>query len=246
MAQKWGESRGFEGRNRAKSSNVKPSSKYERFGETIRYMTWEEWQRFLSSIDNFEHKLMMQTIYELGCRVGEFVRMRLGHIDFVRGRVFFPRENTKTGRRRVSHLPQGLVNDLKSRLKQSGRMTVRKEKVRFAEQYLFSPVKSCTAFYSENRIRQIFQRYSKKAGLEREYGSDILGRRLHELTVHSLRHSHLMHYIHIHKLPIAVVQKQVGHTSLKTTSVYLNPSDEAVAEAYRDALGKMPPHYHNS
>jgi integrase len=50
-----------------------------------------------------------------------------------------------------------------------------------------------------------------------------------------LRHSHIIHYVHLHKLPLAVVQKQVGHTSLKTTSVYLNPSDEAVAEAYRSA-----------
>jgi site-specific recombinase XerD len=47
-------------------------------------------------------------------------------------------------------------------------------------------------------------------------------------------------------LPIAVVQKQVGHTSLKTTSVYLNPSDEAVSEAYREAAGNRPPHHHNS
>ena len=55
-----------------------------------------------------------------------------------------------------------------------------------------------------------------------------------------------MHYMHIHKLPIAVVQKQVGHTSLKTTSVYLNPSDEAVAEAYSETQKKVVPQYHNS
>ena len=234
------------GQNRPLTSNVKTSRKYERFGETVRYLTWEEWQRFLSCIDKYEHKLMMQMIYELGCRVGEFVRIRLRHIDLVRGRVLFPRENTKTGHRRVSHLPLGLVNELKSWLKQTRRMSVRQNKLRNPDQFVFSPVSRCRVHYSENRIRQIFMQYANKADLAREYGHDTQGRRLHELTVHSLRHSHIMHYIHIHKLPIAVVQKQVGHTSLKTTSVYLNPSEEAVAEAYRRVQQKVVPHYHNS
>lgn len=245
MAEFKGESEDLAGQNRADSSNVKCSSKYERFGDAIRYMTWEEWQRFLDCIDRYEHKLMMQVIYELGCRVGEFVRIRLEHIDFRRGRVFIPRENTKTGRRRVSCLPQGLVNELKSCLKRNGRMSIRQEAVKRHSEFLFPRTRSGTAHYSENRIRQIFRHYTKKAGLDREYGMDRRNRRLHELTVHSLRHSHVMHYVHIHKVPIAVVQKQVGHTSLKTTSVYLNPSDEAVAEAYRTVQRKVVLHHHN-
>ena len=44
-----------------------------------------------------------------------------------------------------------------------------------------------------------------------------------------------MSYIHIHKLPLPIVQKQVGHRSLKSTSIYLNPSDELVAKAYSEA-----------
>lgn len=217
---------------------MKPLRKYERFGETIRYLTVDEWLAFLSCIDQYDHKLMLRTLYELGCRVGEFVRIQLVHVDFVRGRVFFPRENTKTGKRRVSCLPPGLVNELKSRLKLQGRMGIRSERPLKPAQYLFSPRKDCQEHYTENRVRQIFRKYAQKAGLDRVYGQDAMGRRLHELTVHSLRHAHVMHYVHLYKLPIAVVQKQVGHTSLKTTSVYLNPSDEAVSEAYRTAQQK--------
>jgi len=154
-------------------------------------MTWEEWQQFLDSIDNYRHKLMMRTIYELGCRVGEFVRIQLHHTDFHRSRVFLPKENTKTGRRRVSHLPRGLVNELKSHLKQRGRMTVREERVMRPEEYLFSPRKDWKSPYSENRLRQIFRHYAVKSGIDREYGQDSRGRRLHELTVHGLRHSHI-------------------------------------------------------
>lgn len=139
MAQFQSKSRGCEGQKRPVSSNVKSKQKYERFGETIRYLTFPEWQRFLEYVEVFEHKLMMRVIYELGCRVGEFVRIRLGDIDFVRGRVFFPKQNTKTGVRRVSFLPRGLANDLKSWLKQNGRMTIRGEQIRKLGQCVFSP-----------------------------------------------------------------------------------------------------------
>lgn len=54
---------------------------------------------------------------------------------------------------------------------------------------------------------------------------------LRELTIHSLRHSHIMHYVHVYKLPLPIVQRQVGHKSLKATSVYLRPSDEDVARS---------------
>ncbi|MCL4218998.1 MAG: site-specific integrase [Candidatus Hydrogenedentes bacterium] len=236
----------FEGKRRGPASNVKEIRKHERFGETIRYMTLEEWQRFLDSIEKYEHKLMMRLIYELGCRVGEFVRIRLRDVDFGRGRVFFPRENTKTGRRRVSYLPTGLANELKSWLRQAGRMGIRSGVARRPAEFLFSPVSNNQEHYSENRIRQVFRQYATKAGLDRAYGVDDQGRVLHELTVHSLRHSHIMHYIHIHRLPIAVVQKQVGHTSLKTTSVYLNPSEEALAEAYRSVKPKVAAHHHKA
>jgi len=215
-----------------KSENVKSSQKCERFGETIRYLTLGEWQRFLDCVEDYRHKLMMRTIYELGCRVGEFVRIQLKHLDFSRSSVFIPAENTKTGYRRTSHLPRGLMNEVISLLKREERMLRRSEKLKKPQEFLFCPPGRPFQPYSENRIRQIFQNYAQKAGLDREYGTDAQGRKLHLLTVHSLRHSHIMHYIHVHKLPLPIVQKQVGHRTLKATNAYLNPSDEAIAAAY--------------
>ena len=235
MAEKEAYPPGNRGRNGANWSNVKSSQKYERFGETIRYLTLDEWHRFLDCIEDYRHKLMMQVIYELGCRVGEFVRIQLKHLDFSRGSVLIPAENTKTGHRRTSHLPRGLMNEVKSLLKREGRMLRRSEKLKKHEEFLFHAPGRPFEPYSENRLRQIFQQYANKAGLDREYGTDARGRRLHQLTVHSLRHSHIMHYIHVYKLPLPIVQKQVGHRTLRATSVYLNPSDEAVAEAYECA-----------
>jgi integrase/recombinase XerD len=217
---------------------VKLSTKrprYERFGETIRYLTIEELEQFFDVIEDYRHKLMMRVIYELGCRVGEFVRIQLKHISFARNTVYFPAENTKTGFRRVSHLPAGVMNELKSILRTKGRMAKRSPRVYRPTDYLFHPGSDPKHRYSENRIRQIFARYTRVAQLDREYGRDRKDRVLHALTVHSLRHSHIMHYVHAYKLPLPLVQKQVGHKSLKTTSVYLRPSDEQVGLAYAEA-----------
>jgi integrase len=178
---------------------------------------------------------MFQIIFELGCRVGEFVRIQVKHLNFNRSTVFFPAENTKTKHTRISYLPKGLTNEIKSMLKQKGLMNKRGDRVRIPEAYLFYPGRRWNKRYTENRIRQIFQKYVAKAGLHQVYGKDTLGRNLKMFTVHSLRHSHIFHYVVDKKVPLPIVQKQVGHRSLKTTSVYLQPSAEKMAQVYSDA-----------
>lgn len=121
------------------------------------------------------------------------------------------------------------TNEIKSILKQKGIITKRDDKIKQTEAYLFHPGKRWNKPYTENRIRQIFQHYVTKAGLQQVYGKDSMGRNLKMFTVHSLRHSHLMSYVVDKKVPLPIVQKQVGHRSLKTKSVYLSPSTEKMA-----------------
>lgn len=217
------------------SRKSKSSKRYECFGEIIRYLTVDELQNFFDSIDNYSHKLRFEIIYELGCRVGEFVRIQVKHINFSRSTVFFPAENTKTKHARISYLPKGLTNEIKSMLKQKEIITKRDDRIRQTEAYLFHPGRRWNRPYTENRVRQIFQHYVNKAGLQQVYGKDSKGRNLKMFTVHSLRHSHLMTYVVDRKVPLPIVQKQVGHRSLKTTSVYLSPSTEKMAQAYTQA-----------
>jgi len=223
------------GTRKVKSTNVKLSRKYHDFGDTIRYLTINELKQLFDCIDNYQHKLMFQVIYELGCRVGEFVRIQIKHLNFSRSTVFFPAENTKTKYPRTSYLPKGLMNEIKSILKQKQIISKREGHVLKSTAYLFHPGKRWKQQYTENRIRQIFQYYAKQAKLQNVYGNDSSGRNLKMFTVHSLRHSHVMHYTIDYKVPLPIVQKQVGHRSLKTTSIYLKPSTEIVAEAYEKA-----------
>ncbi|HED00735.1 MAG TPA: site-specific integrase [Proteobacteria bacterium] len=218
--------------NMAKNANVKQYSKYGQNGGNYRSMNIVEWQTFLGVIDDFKHKLIMRLLYESGCRVGELVRIQLKHLDFINSSIFFPAENTKTNQSRTSHIPVDLMNDIKTCLRQERRMAKRSGKIFREEDFLVLSNDYRTPHASENRIRQIFRKYIRLAGLDREVGHDILGRRLCKFTVHSLRHTHCMHYIHIHKLPIPIVQRQVGHKTLKATMVYCQPNDEMVRQAY--------------
>jgi len=211
------------------------AKRYERFGEVIRYLTLDELQQLFDSMDSYTHKLMFEVIYELGCRVGEFVKMRVRHVSFSRSTVFFPAENTKTKSARTSSLPQGLINELKSMLRQKGIVGKREDRIIKPDAYVFHPGRRWNTPYSENRIRQIFQYYVDKAGLQQVYGKDTRGRNLNMFTVHSLRHSHVMIYVVDKGVPLPIVQKQVGHRSLKTTSVYLSASTEKMAQAYSQA-----------
>ncbi len=124
------------------TQNKKSSKKYERFGEIIRHFTVEETNQLFDSIDNYTHKLIFEIIYELGCRVGEFVRIQVKHLNFSRSTVFFPAENTKTKHARISYLPKGLTNEIKSMLKQKGLMSKRGDMSKNAGGLPISPRKT--------------------------------------------------------------------------------------------------------
>lgn len=234
MARNYAQIRAKPAKYKPNSSNVKKARKYQRFGEHVRYFTVDEWRLFTDAIDNQEHKLMMHLIYETGCRVGEFVQICLKHLDFLNSSVFFPAENTKTRHQRTSYIPRGLMNDIVIYLRSQNRMAKRTYQITEGEDYLFRPHDKKKSMYTPNRIRQIFQNYVQEAGLNREYGKDSKSRKLHKFTIHTLRHSHCMHYIHIYKLPVPIVQRQVGHTTLDATMTYCRPTDEFVGESYQE------------
>jgi integrase len=224
--------------NEPLKKRVISNRKYERFGEIIRHFTIDELHQFFDCIDNYTHKLMFETIYELGCRVGEFVKIQVRHLHFARSTVYFPAENTKTKHPRTSLLPEGLINELRSMLKQKGVITKRDDKIQKPDTYLFHHGKRRNIPYTENRIRQIFQKYVCKAGLQHAYGKDTKGRQLKMFTVHSLRHTHIFYHVVDLGVPLPIVQRQVGHKNLKTTSAYLVPSTEKMAQAYNAAYQK--------
>jgi integrase len=217
--------------------NVKRSHGRRRKEPVIRYLTIPQWRKLLDVVDCWEHKILIQLLYELGCRVGEFVRIQLLHVDLEQSTVFFPAEHTKTRHERVSHLPRSLLNDLKELLRRRGDLRKRAEMIRRPDAFLMESASGRPGM-SANRVRQIFRVYIIRAGLDRAYGKDSYGRSLHTFSVHSLRHSHIMHAIHDYHIPVPIVQKQVGHKTLDATMAYCQPSDEMVGKYYEQARSR--------
>ena len=217
----------------AQKTNVNVSDKRQKAsksGENLHYLTEDNLQRLFDVIDNYKHKLMLLPIYELGCRIGEFVQIQMKHINFREASIFFPAENTKTKERRTSYLPLGLMNELKDYLKRNGMMTKREEEIKDPDAFLLPSNQNATGHMTARRWQHIFKQYVVLAGLQEVYGSDSKGKPLYKYTIHSLRHSHVRHYVQ--KIPLAAVQKQVGHKSLQTTEIYLRLADEDVRKAY--------------
>lgn len=67
------------------------------------------------------------------------------------------------------------------------------------------------------RVQQLLNKYSKTSGVK--------------ATPHTLRHTHIVHAL-LKKIPIAAIQKQVGHKRLTTTQIYSDFAPEQVREAY--------------
>jgi hypothetical protein len=90
------------------------------------------------------------------------------------------------------------------------------------------------------RARQMLGRYADKAGLARGQGVGSQGRKLRRSFVHSLRHRRFIRQIHAAYLPIALVQRQVGHRTPGAAMAYCQPPDGAPGEACEGASRAAP------
>ena len=113
----------------------------------IKYLKKEEWEKLRDSIDSFRDIVLIELLYESGCRVGELAKMDIQDIDFEAGFIRIPVENTKTKTARTVYIPQGILSKVKGYLKQ----------IRRRKGLLFR--------LKKRRIQQIMEKYSKRSGV---------------------------------------------------------------------------------
>jgi len=171
------------------------------FQDTIKYLTKEEWRKLKESIDNFRDKVIINLLYSSGCRVSEIVLMNIGDIDFESGFIRIPKENTKTKESRTVRVGREVLNDIKAYLKLEKRK----------RGYLFRSRKG--GRLSTRAITQMIHRYAEKAGIQKVYGKDSLGRPLYTITPQVIRNTHIIHAI-LKGIPIPIISKQVGNNRI--------------------------------
>jgi site-specific recombinase XerD len=167
-----------------------------------RLLTKEEVKRLLAATDNLKHKCLLAMMYGSGLRVGEVVRLKTTDVDYVNLTVFI--ENSKGNKDRYSLL-SGKCADL---LKEYCQLW--KPKVWLFEGEHGEP-------YSERSVQQVFKRAMEKARIGKRLGT------------HALRHSFATHLTES-GIDLDFLRKLLGHSSIKTTQVYLHVSKDRLRQ----------------
>lgn len=160
----------------------------------------EEVVKLIESPQNLKHKLMMLLIYSAGLRLGEVVNIRVRDINLDR-RVIFIKDG-KGKKDRFVTLAEEVIPYLQNY----------KEQYRPAN-WLLEGQKG--GKYSTRSVQSVFRK-AKEESKVYAYG-----------TVHTLRHSYATHCVE-NGFDVAILQKALGHESIKTTEKYLHISSKAL------------------
>ena len=147
--------------------------------------------------ENVKHRLIIKLGYGLGLRVSEIVNLKIEDIDSVEMRVLI--ERSKGKKDRYVNLPASVLDDL--------RLYYREFR---PKNYLFEGADG--GRYSERSAQNAFKTAMKKAGIFRNVG------------IHALRHSYATHLLQ-YGTDISLIQKLLGHNSIKTTLIYTDVTD---------------------
>ncbi|MDF0589770.1 tyrosine-type recombinase/integrase [Candidatus Methanocrinis natronophilus] len=165
---------------------------------------------FKALVDSLEgrDRLIIKLLAGTGMRISELTRLKKSDLD-LDDRLIRPQAHkTKTRKYRDVVIPAPLVPELKRWVKSFDH-----------SDYVF-PGQGISAPMTSSRVRQIVHEGAVEAGVQRAYGRDKDGKPLYVVTPHTLRHFHAVRALDL-GIPLNDLQAQLGHTDLKTTSVYL-------------------------
>lgn len=148
---------------------------------------------------NLKHRALMMTMYGAGLRVSETVRLRVSDIDS--DRMVIRIEKGKGGKDRYVMLSKNLLHALRAYWK-----------VYRPRPWLFPGYE--TRPMTTKGVRSAFAKAKERARIDKP------------VTPHSLRHSFATHLLE-DGVRISVVQRLLGHRSLRSTEIYAH-----VAEGY--------------
>jgi site-specific recombinase XerD len=173
--------------------NVKFSKTPKRLPE---FLTREETIKFLSTIGNPKHRLIIELMYGTGMRVSELVNLRVKDFDF-QGNYGWIRQG-KGRKDRLFILPM--------RIKEKMLEHIATENLK-SEDWLFSG--RSNNHYSVSSIQAIIKLAKSKAQIDKN------------VHPHTLRHSFATHVIQ-NGYALMELQPLLGHSKLETTMVYLH------------------------
>jgi len=154
----------------------------------------EEIKSIIETTRNLKHRAILAVIYSAGLRIAEVISLLPSDIDSDRKQV---RVQGKGNKYRYTLLSENTLNML--RMYWRAYRPVR---------YLFEGQKKGQPI-SRETIQNVFKESCKRAGVKKQ------------ATIHSLRHSFATHLLE-NGVNLKIIQGLLGHSSLRTTSIYLH------------------------
>lgn len=164
-------------------------------------LTQQEIGRLLTVTTNLKHKSILALTYSTGMRLNEVRLMKPSDIDSGRSQVKV--SNGKGNKQRYTIISDKVIVLLRDYYKK-----YRPSKYLFEGQRPGIPL-------DPNTIRYAFNKSIEKAGIKKS------------VTFHSLRHSFATHLLE-QGINLKLIQRLLGHHSLKTTMVYLHVANTDV------------------
>ena len=152
------------------------------------------------SCNNDKHRVMFRLIYSAGLRRSELIHLKLHDIETKDGKMRIRINKGKGKKDRYTVLSTAVLEELRAYYKKY------KPKV-----FLFNGQKKGYK-YSEAAIQHAMKNARKRSGITKE------------VTMHVLRHCFATHALE-HGIHIKRLQELMGHSSLKTTLIYLQVSE---------------------
>ncbi|NLB27225.1 MAG: tyrosine-type recombinase/integrase [Bacteroidales bacterium] len=151
----------------------------------------------IGSLPNIKHRMILTVTYVTGMRRAEVLNLKLKDIDSSRGVVRII--NGKGNKSREVPVPKVLIGQLRDYYKYYR-----------PETYLFEGTRGKP--YSASSMDKVIKRAASKAGIKKE------------VSPHILRHSFATHMLD-KGINLKRLQMILGHSALRTTSIYLHLSD---------------------
>jgi integrase/recombinase XerD len=155
----------------------------------------EEVSKMIEVTDNLKHKAIMALLYSSGIRRNELLKMRPADIDSKRMLIRIP--NGKGNKSRETLLAHNTLDILRKYYRRY-----------HPYKYLFESYRPGIP-YSATSVSKFIKRAAIRAGVAKP------------VCIHSFRHAFATHLLE-QGANLKVIQRLLGHTSMRTTSVYLH------------------------
>ena len=144
-----------------------------------------------------------------GLRVSELANLKVEHLYLKKGQNSLIVKHGKGGKDRVVQFGPGLKRQILEYLDYRAKQSA----------YLFTSHRG--EKLTRSGIQQVFNKWAKKADLPSHY------------SIHSLRHTYATNLYRASGFNLRLVQKQLGHASIVTTTVYSDVIGKDIDDAIR-------------